>query len=197
MKLIKKYVNEIIQGKDKNLEKLKTEVKNFFKGKTQKGFDKLAKKEVNLMVFLRDILFKENLHVLWDIYSPEIENKKLTEIGRALLDYALNKGSPKKYIWKEISKKYNKKEFLKFAKIIADENIFDAKEFYSIIGWLVLNPYFGETECLENPEKDLRLEIVFSGEDNETTGKQVILLIIGNKKHQRLINEINKIFNKK
>jgi len=173
LKEIRTYVNEIIEGNNKNLGKLKKLITEFFKGKTQQELEKIGKKELGMLSQVYDLILKNN---------------EYSELDKAYLDYIFNKPM-KKYVAKSSYKKVSKSKFISLAKkIYAYEYKFPKEEidnFLRFFGWMLLTDSWDDTKLITQ-DKELEINISISYYNKMS----VSIFAIGSKKYEDEINSI-------
>jgi hypothetical protein len=175
---VKKIANEIVEGDNKNLLEFRKLLKELFKSKTQKDFDKIDKRK--LQGFLK---FSENLS----------KNEELSEVDRAFVDFYFN-DKPRKSFFFEISKEIDEATLKKLVREIHDSEAFGKKgnrEFMSFIAETILVDDWWGDMTLESDKKDLYLDINFHNEMEEKP--EVDFFIIGTWKFESLIEKLSKI----
>lgn len=173
MKKIKKIINELVLGDDKNLKELKCELDLFFKGKTQNYFDKIEKNKLKQLVRLKEIIDKNN---------------KLNEIDRAFIDFAFNYKKPLKYFWRIQTVKLYASRFKSFRDFILENIDFgeDREDFVKWVDWMINDEIGWDDGIYENKEKNFRMELNVTHYEIERADLHV--LMIGDKKYKNIID---------
>lgn len=171
---MKEYIDEIILGDDKNLEKLKEQTIDFFRNKNQPQLDLVDKNQLNQIAFLN--------RFLTTIESGE----ELTDVQRALLDNAFHEKKPLKYYWSFKKSKITSRIIemgIYLAEVI---NFKDKKDFIEYLGWVVENKDVWDNAEFTNVQEDFMIQLGITNY-NSNESSDVNIFMIGNKKYETLM----------
>ena len=179
---IKKYIEELILGKDDNLNELNNMLKDFFKNKTQKYFDKIDKKELQRLIRLLDI-FKNK--------------KELSEIDRALLDYTFHEKKPLKYFWIKEEHKLHPVRLKAFRNFLIKEINFNKnkEDFIKWVDWIISDGIGWDDGTYENKEKNFLIGLDITNYEGEIPDLDIFM--IGDKKYMEIMLSAIESFPKK
>jgi len=166
-------INELIEGNDKNLPRLKELVKDFFKGKNKEDFDKMDQSKLQAIVQSKDRILKD---------------EKLTQIDRAFFDLHLNE-KLKNYISLDVSSVLDEEELKKVVNEILTKKIFEKeveKEFLSFVCWAWASESWWDKIALETEEKDLYFEMNFDDIHYGSEKPKMSVFLVGTKKYESL-----------
>lgn len=173
MEEIINLVNELIEGQEENLPRLKVIVRNFFNEKSKEDLDKLDQSKLQAIIKSKERILKD---------------EKLTEIDRAFFDLYFNE-KPKKYISLDVSSVLDEEELKKVINEIHVKKIFSKeteREFLSFVCLSWASENWVDVIALETEEKDLYFEMNFDDFHNGSNRPKMSVFLVGTKKYESL-----------